>query len=641
MDSQHAHKVVEANVGLDHSASTLDAGLLLAWARLAAEQLAAHKHTINALNVFPVPDSDTGSNMVQTMSQALAKAETLLHTHPDADAAKLAHALADGAVRGARGNSGVVLSQILRAVAATAAQQPIDAGSFPQALGLALEFVQTAIAKPVEGTIITVLRTASMAHGENTLAKAALVATENAKRALSETTHQLKELREANVVDAGGFGLVVFLDSLSVTLGNASLLSNPTRNDDSAATTSDVASTPPGQGTTSNLKPNAHAEQGVVGGVEKQGAAPQDQQSLAALLDEQGQLGTLEVMFYAEDADIEALTRALEPLGDCLIVAANGQNAATVHIHSEQAANVIATAYAHAKVSDLHLEVLPQTQEHAVGQQRVLLVASPPGALAQLFSRAGAHVVEIAAEHAAPQVAGDDAPHTQTPPLREQVVAQVVAEVQNLSAQRTGQQGPEMCLLPNGLLSKDELAAILRACPKELTIVATGALVRGLAALAVHDPRAPLAVATYEMNDATAGMRVLALRRAGKEHLTAAGACGKLDILTVEPKAGQNFNPQAVRAVHDTLEEALIGTARSMLQSGGEQVTVVLDAGALDKGAPATPAAPSASSQGAGTDTAFAVLGARLQQALGVEAVVYKADTLEALTGNIAEVGVE
>lgn len=657
MESQHPHKVGLAADAGESNSLTLDARLLHAWAQRATKQLAAHKHTINALNVFPVPDSDTGSNMAHTMTQALAKADALLESIPDVEIAALAGALADGAVRGARGNSGVVLSQILRAIATTAARGPIDAQTFTEALNLALEFVQSAIAHPVEGTIITVLRAAGTTSESASLADAARIAVLNAKRALGETTAQLPELKEANVVDAGGFGLVVFLDSLSVSLGNSSECPtpNPTQSTNAENQVAESAHLHESQRLAESGVGTANAV--AYSGGQEATSSPQNtsnSNSVDAILEEHGQSGNLEVMFYAEHTDLQTLQQALEPLGDCLIVAPNGEHSATVHIHSTQAAHVISTAYAHATVSDLHIEVLPETATagETRNEQRVLLVATPPGALAELFAQAGAHVVEITS--AQPQ---DEHAH-----VREHVVAQVVSAVKQLSAKHHHQHAQEILLLPNGLLHRDELAAASRACSPELTIVATGALVRGLAALAVHDPRAPLAVATYEMNDATAGMRVLALRRATKAHLTAAGACGKHDILAVDHRAGQSSNPQAVRAVFDTVRQALVGTAKSMLQSGGEQVTILIDAGVLHN-ASERQGQPPTSMRTHGTDTravvgeqasthegdpdvdpteeALHALSTTLEQSLGVDTVIYKADALEAITGNIAEVGVE
>lgn len=191
--------------------STLDAQGLRNWATRAVGELSHRRDEINALNVFPVPDSDTGSNMTHTMEAAVEE----LNNGGD-----VADALALGAVRGARGNSGMVLSQLLRGVAESTVDSVIDGGVFARSLQQAVELVDRAITEPVEGTVITVLRAAAEAAGNaaarssanlHGIVSAAITA---ARTALEHTPSQLPALREAGVVDAGGAGLVILLESL-------------------------------------------------------------------------------------------------------------------------------------------------------------------------------------------------------------------------------------------------------------------------------------------------------------------------------------------------------------------------------------------------------------------------------------------
>ncbi|MDY3127073.1 MAG: DAK2 domain-containing protein, partial [Corynebacterium sp.] len=136
------------------SSNQLDAHQVLAWARRSVAELSRRRTELNKLNVFPVPDSDTGSNMTHTMAAAVAEAEL---------GGDVAEALAIGSARGARGNSGIVLSQVLRAVADSTDNSVITAEDIVESLVLAVELVDKAIAQPVEGTVVTVLRAA--AHG--------------------------------------------------------------------------------------------------------------------------------------------------------------------------------------------------------------------------------------------------------------------------------------------------------------------------------------------------------------------------------------------------------------------------------------------------------------------------------------------
>src|SRR5699024_860128 len=130
-----------------------------------------------------------------------------------------AEALAVGSVRGARGNSGMVLSQVLRAVADSTADSHIDARTLVNALNLAVDLVDRAIAQPVEGTVVSVLKAAAIAAEEALAHTEVLVEVltrtcDEAAKALANTPSQLEVLRKAGVVDAGGAGLVILLECL-------------------------------------------------------------------------------------------------------------------------------------------------------------------------------------------------------------------------------------------------------------------------------------------------------------------------------------------------------------------------------------------------------------------------------------------
>lgn len=315
---------------------SLDAAGLRGWASRATGELSRRRAEINALNVFPVPDSDTGSNMAYTMEAALREADQ----HPQADLGGVAQALAVGSVRGARGNSGLVLSQVLRGVAETVHDGPLDGQVLADALTLAVRLVSRAIAQPVEGTVVTVLRAAAeaaedAAEDDPHLEPVAQAAVEAARIALHNTPSLLPELAAAGVVDAGGAGLVVLLESL---------LSTDTQPAPSAAP----------------------AEEG----------------------------DWMEVMFFFR-GDVDELQARLDAMGNCLVVAPAADDAATVHLHTTVAGPVIEEAFATAQVSDLRLEVLPAPSEPAAGSEQVrrVIAVAPDGAVAKLFAAAGVDVV--------------------------------------------------------------------------------------------------------------------------------------------------------------------------------------------------------------------------------------------------------
>jgi len=201
-----------------------DGAGLLAALRSAVANLEIHVDEINALNVFPVPDGDTGSNMAATVRAALDEAEK---AGRDAPAERIAQAVSFGALMGARGNSGVITSQIVAGIAyGLAGKRRFNALDLANALDEGRKHAYRAVAKPVEGTILTVIREASAAAVETAERtndiEAVLAATvEAAGKAVARTPSLLPILREAHVVDSGGQGLFrLFEGALAFTRGH-------------------------------------------------------------------------------------------------------------------------------------------------------------------------------------------------------------------------------------------------------------------------------------------------------------------------------------------------------------------------------------------------------------------------------------
>ncbi len=195
--------------------TTIDGHDLMAMFTAGANWLEKIVPDINALNVYPVPDGDCGTNMLLTIRASLAEADK----HDDGCAADIAQAMAKGALMGARGNSGVILSQMWRGLAEELKDREIiDAKNLAQALQVAADTAYFALSNPVEGTILTVMRdAASAARQEATRTDASsisvLATAVNAARAsVMNTPNLLAVLKDAGVVDAGGHGLYTFLE---------------------------------------------------------------------------------------------------------------------------------------------------------------------------------------------------------------------------------------------------------------------------------------------------------------------------------------------------------------------------------------------------------------------------------------------
>ena len=184
----------------------------------AAAWLEKHTESVNAINVFPAPDGDTGTNMYLTMRAVMEEAQRC----PEEGAGAIMAAMSQGALMGARGNSGVILSQIIRGMTrAVGEAKSVDAATWVRGLEEAAAGAYKAVTKPVEGTILTVMREASEAarqtfDSEGPDILGVMEATlEAASQSLERTPELLPVLAEAGVVDAGGKGLLVLLDGMT------------------------------------------------------------------------------------------------------------------------------------------------------------------------------------------------------------------------------------------------------------------------------------------------------------------------------------------------------------------------------------------------------------------------------------------
>lgn len=193
--------------------NTIDAALLQKMFLAGAKNLEAKKEWINDLNVFPVPDGDTGTNMTLTIMSAANEVNSIVNPTMD----KLAKAISSGSLRGARGNSGVILSQLFRGFTKEmAGLDVLTVDDIATACQRATETAYKAVMKPKEGTILTVAKgisdkAAEVAMETDDIETAFLTIIEHAEYVLSKTPDMLPVLKEAGVVDSGGQGLVVVL----------------------------------------------------------------------------------------------------------------------------------------------------------------------------------------------------------------------------------------------------------------------------------------------------------------------------------------------------------------------------------------------------------------------------------------------
>lgn len=196
------------------AANTIDARLLARMFLAGAKNLEAKKEWINELNVFPVPDGDTGTNMTMTIMSAVKEVSAL----ENVTMKELSKAVSSGSLRGARGNSGVILSQLLRGFTKGIRDfDQVDAPILAAAMERAVETAYKAVMKPKEGTILTVARgmaekASEIAEEEMELSEFMKQVLEHGNYVLAQTPEMLPVLKEAGVVDSGGQGLMAVLE---------------------------------------------------------------------------------------------------------------------------------------------------------------------------------------------------------------------------------------------------------------------------------------------------------------------------------------------------------------------------------------------------------------------------------------------
>jgi uncharacterized protein len=503
----------------------LDASALRDWAHTAVGDLITHIDEINQLNVFPVADSDTGINMLFTMRSALAEANTVVNSPArPADVVRVAAALSAGALNGARGNSGVILSQILRGIAdvtagAAAELLIIDVALLGAALHRGVDLVVASMGgQEVPGTIVSVLQAAGDAveqcanTGEG-LARAVTAAGDAAVVALEKTPEQLDVLGDAGVVDAGGRGLVVLLDALRSTITgqapNRRVYQRSPRRQ-----TAEPATQPP---------------------------APQ-----------------FEVMYLLGGCDTEGadlLRERLDELGESVAIATSGVvGGYSVHVHTDDAGAAVEAGLAFGNPRRIQISALTGG-----------VSGLPPGS----WTRERAVLAVVDGDGAAELFGGEGACLLRPDPLADDPTTVITAQQLLRAVVDTG--AAQVMVLPNGYVAAEELVAGCTAAVGwgiDVVPLPTGSMVQGLAALAVHEPGRQVVDDGYTMARAAGGARHGAVRIATETALTWAGAC--------EPGNGLGIAGDEVLIVAPDVASAATGLIDLLLAAGGELVTVLV-----------------------------------------------------------------
>ncbi|WP_182526163.1 DAK2 domain-containing protein [Nocardioides dongkuii] len=503
--------------------------IVLRFVDIAVDALAGAREEIDALNVYPVPDGDTGTNMYLTVSAARdAIRDATGGGDPGADLVAALAALSRGALLGARGNSGVILSEMLGAIARRLSHARPDernAVVMAEALQQATDASYAAVGTPVEGTMLTVARAASDAAMEvvkdssvrarDVFAAAAAAARE----ALARTPEQLRMLADAGVVDAGGRGFSVVLDAAETVLTGR----RPVPVTSPIGTRTIPVPLATGAGA-DELRPDGPS---------------------------------YEVMYLldAEDDRVPALRERLGPLGDSLVVV-GGEGLWNVHVHVDDVGAAIEAGIEAGRPHRVRVthfaEQVAQARsrpDEARSGRRIVAVSAGPG-LARLFEEAGAVVVPGG-------------------PGRRPSTGQVLEAITSCGA-------CEVVLLPNDpdSVRVAHIAASTAEADADdglrVAVIPSQAQVQGLAAIAVHEPGRAFDQDVLEMTATARHARHGAVTVAARQAMTMAGPCEPGDALGV--LAGDFV------VVGSDLYDVATDVLDRLLGGGGELVTLVAGA---------------------------------------------------------------
>ncbi|MGW4883987.1 DAK2 domain-containing protein [Streptomyces murinus] len=520
----------------------LDGLAVRTWCGLALRALGRARAEIDAINVYPVADGDTGTNLYLTVESAATAVEAVFagyETRPGYETqpagptlADAVRAMAHGALIGARGNSGTILAQLLRGMAqvlaADGAQPRCDGPALRLALRRAADSARQAVAHPVEGTVLTVASAAADAaeRADGDCGTVARAAHEGARAALAATPAQLSVLARAGVVDAGGSGLVAVLGALVEACTGETVDTEPDR----AAGTPDALPEP-------EPEPEPEAEP--------------DPDAGACAAEDGGPAFEVIYLLEADDTAVARLRTRLDALGDSLVVV-GGDGLWNVHVHVDDAGAAVEAGVeagrpyririTHFGLGDVHTGGPRPPRERA---QRAVVAVVPGQGLAELYTEAGA--TTVLARPGEPPASGE-----------------LLAAVRRAHAR-------EVVLLPNDAELRDTAAAAAEQARTEgvrVALIPTRSAVQGIAALAVSEPGRRFDEDVVQMTSAAGATRYGEVVVAEHRSWTTAGICQAGDVLGLI-----DGDVAVIGADVTTTAETVLDR---MLQAGGELVTLVV-----------------------------------------------------------------
>ena len=501
------------------SRESLSADDLRAVTATFAQLLRTHKEVINRLNVYPVPDGDTGTNMALTIESVVAELDALGDTP---SMSEVCGAVAHGSLMGARGNSGVILSQLLRGlVEKFKVLEEVGPATLADALAHADELARQAVVRPIEGTILSVAKAGALGAKSDTssLANLARAARLAASEALAFTPEQLPVLKQAGVVDSGGTGLLLMFDALCFHVAGDPL----------------------------PLAPDAESITVHV------------QENVSLSSDDIADL-RYEVMYLldADDQKIPAFRDVWSGLGDSIVIV-GGDGLYNCHIHTDDIGGSIEAALdagrpREIRVTDLAEQVVEErwvregtavqeeshTEEEAPPTSVVAVVVGD--GIGRIFRSLGVRGL----------VKGGQTMNPSTAELVDAVLA-------------TGSN--EVVILPNNKNIRPVAEQVAALVDIVVTVVPTNSVVEGFGALLAYDPAASASDNAQSMSASSAHVIAGEVTKAVRDTTTEAGEVHDGDWIGLDAKG--------VVSVADSIAVAAIGLLAKLVSPDHELLTII------------------------------------------------------------------
>lgn len=492
--------------------------------RGAVELLGQSKEEIDALNVFPVPDGDTGTNMFQTLVSAVKEAESVDSNH----IGLVAGAAARGGLIGARGNSGVILSQILHGFARSLSGiERATAPDISTALEEGAKVAYRTVMSPVEGTILTVVRKSAegaAARQSGDLLRLMVTVFKKAFGALQETPDLLPVLKRSGVVDAGGRGFVVILEGFLRALKSAS---------PAAKTSFETPMMVLERKTTVKNQPVFQENAGAI-----------------------NYIYCTELLVKGSNLPLKKMRTALSPFGDSLMVV-GGEGVVKVHIHSNNPGLVLEYCLKHGTLHDLKInnmadqnqELLTAAERSGAGKTFGIISVGAGEGITEIMKNLGADAVVSGGQTLNPSTGG------------------ILKAIDESPSRR-------LIILPNNkniILTAEQAG---RLSQKEVTVIPSKSIPQGFAALLTLNPEDDFEAAGRKMAKALTSVRSGEITTAVRDTEYRNLHIKKGDIIGLADGDLNSAGKELTGVLEELLKELIEGEGRLVTIYFGEKVTV-------------------------------------------------------------------